>query len=848
MTPSSPLPYGTPLTHTHLPTKPIKVVGIDLGTTNCTVAEIVFDPARAGPVKTVCKPIRQGGLGAGADVMVPSVVALHEGKVFVGRAARDLPRMVPGFTPHLHRNYFRDCKNYMGLRRTFHQAPQGFRHARDIAGELLRFLLEGFGRKGKPDTVVITIPASFQLAQRRDTVLAAEQAMRRRGGRSAKGRASRLEQVRLLDEPLAAFLDFAATNGLACLGEPGQTRNLLVFDFGGGTCDTALYRVTIPEPGHPMQAAPLAVSRYHRLGGTDIDLAIVHEALLPQLCRQNDIQLLDIGYEDIQERLVPVLLPLAERLRIRLCDLEKEAGGTAGRASGQENGDAATEKDPLAAELQESVSCVLMDGRGLRFDRPGLTMAELEKILAPFLDEDVLWPHETEFLTTCSLFAPIGDVLRRAKMTVKGVDGVLLAGGCCRMVQVRRAISRHFPKARLYAPTDPVSLQLAVARGAAYDALFQTLFGRGVVVPVAGDDLFLNTSSGPVKLLERGTNLPFPSPGQQPSNLDCLAVPEDVGSAEVELRLEIADSTGRCLDQRLWRIPESVQPGEPLSLTWHMDANQNMHMQLGLARNPELAFTCTMENPLVNMVNPDLKRERIQELEEQRHGGLLRGKQLRRVLDELIDLHWQLGHLNQALSICKDILDTFGPGYDVLNRMGLIYRQLRSFDRAEKHFRLAQEHLPNGTPLFNLALTLDDQGRTQEALQAAREALQHTQAAPYHVLCAKLAAKTGNMAERKEHLDKAAASLSDVESMNDWELDWGENLASMRGDEEMRENLRKERQRRRENQTEDAPGWLPDWIVRDTDHSGQDAQAALVIRGHLGHSANLEGVDNTFEK
>lgn len=830
---SYPLPYGTPLTHTHLPTKPIRVVGIDLGTTNCTVAEIVFDPARAGPVKTVCKPIRQGGLGAGADVMVPSVVALHEGKIFVGRAARDLPKMVPGFTPHLYRNFFRDCKNYMGLRRSFHQAPQGFRHARDIAGQLLRFLLKGLGGQGKPDAVVITIPASFQLAQRRDTVLAVEQAMRRRGGRQAKGQSSPVEQVRLLDEPLAAFLDFAATNGLACLGEPGQTKNLLVFDFGGGTCDTALYRVTIPEPGHPMQVAPLAVSRYHRLGGTDIDLAIVHEALLPQLCRQNGIERLDIGYEDIQERLVPVLLPPAERLRIRLCELEREAAGKAAMPS-VSVGDDHSGGEVFQVDLNESISCTLMDGRTICLDGPVLSKADLDKILAPFLDEDVIWPRESEFRTTCSLFAPIGDVLRRARMTVAGVDGVLLAGGCCRMVQIRRAISNHFPKARLYAPTDPASIQLAVARGAAYEALFQTLFGRGVVVPVAGDELFLNTTSGPVKLMERGAHLPFPSPELQPSSLDCLAVPENAGSSKVDLRVEIADSSGQCLDRRLWQIPESVQPGEPLRLSYHMDANQNLHMQLRLARAPEPAFTCTMENPLVNMVNSDLKRERIQELEEQRHGGLLRGTQLRRVLDELIDLHWKLGHLNQALSICKDIIDRFGPGYDVLNRMGLIYRQLRFFDRAERYFRLAQEQLPNGVPLFNLALTLDDQGRTQEALQAAKEALQHTQAAPYHVLCAKLAAKTGNTVERKEHLDKASASLSDVECMNDWELDWGESLASMRGDEEMQENLRKERQRRQENQSEDAPGWLPDWVVRDNNHAGQYPQMALEIREHQG--------------
>jgi molecular chaperone DnaK len=246
---------------------PVRVIGIDLGTTNCTVAEITWDPAKGGPPRARCLEIDQEtDEGVYTHVLVPSVVAVRGGERLVGEGAKRLGArpLEHGLEPY--RDIFRETKNHMGIQKTYHRAPEGFRHAREIAGHILEFLYESacLEGSGEPDQVVVTVPASFQASQRRDTLEAARLA----GVEMGPGN--------LLDEPVAAFLHYLAAFGAGWLDLGGGEKTLLVFDFGGGTCDVGLFRLHPHGGGQGLRAAPMAVSRYHRLGGGDIDAAIVH--------------------------------------------------------------------------------------------------------------------------------------------------------------------------------------------------------------------------------------------------------------------------------------------------------------------------------------------------------------------------------------------------------------------------------------------------------------------------------------------------------------------------------------------------------------------------------------------
>lgn len=81
---------------TDLPQEPIRALGIDLGTTNSTVAEVVWDPMDPGSTVARCLEVAQPTMeGRYVHVMVPSMVALYGEKTLVGEGAKRLRAKSP---------------------------------------------------------------------------------------------------------------------------------------------------------------------------------------------------------------------------------------------------------------------------------------------------------------------------------------------------------------------------------------------------------------------------------------------------------------------------------------------------------------------------------------------------------------------------------------------------------------------------------------------------------------------------------------------------------------------------------------------------------------------------------
>lgn len=192
------------------PNQPVRVVGIDLGTTNSAIAEILMHPGSTNLPEVRCLEVEQDTQqGPYTHTLVPSVVALHDEKLFVGQGAKMLRTRLRDSDLEQNRNIFWECKNDIGVRRTYHKARIGFQSAKAIGGHVLKFLMDAaLTENSTPVTsTVVTTPASFQAAQRQDTVEA-----------SALADIEVLEGG-MLDEPIAAFIAYLVAHGKQVFAE-----------------------------------------------------------------------------------------------------------------------------------------------------------------------------------------------------------------------------------------------------------------------------------------------------------------------------------------------------------------------------------------------------------------------------------------------------------------------------------------------------------------------------------------------------------------------------------------------------------------------------------------------------
>lgn len=301
------------------------------------------------------------------------------------------------------------------------------------------------GQPLSAQSVVLTVPASFDEVARELTVEAAEQA-----GLT----------VRLLEEPQAAFYDLIAGERRASiealLGPEKRSARVLVCDVGGGTTDLTLIEARRSDAGE-LELERVAVGRHLLLGGDNIDLA------LAQRCEQkllNGERLDPLRFSRLllacraaKEALLGRGAP--ESAPIRLASLGSSlVGGT------------------LATELTRAeVEALVFDGflpLVARGEPSPKTRAGLLAFGLPYERDPAISRHIVHFLE------------RHAGSAESGVDALLLNGGLFHAERaaerVRDLVSRFCDREVSLLPyPDP---DLSVARGAV--AYSRSLSGRGL--------------------------------------------------------------------------------------------------------------------------------------------------------------------------------------------------------------------------------------------------------------------------------------------------------------------------------------------------------------------------------
>ena len=227
--------------------------GIDLGTTNSAISKM------ENGEPTIIKSITQKDT-------TPSCISFNRrGTVLVGDAAYSKYKVEASrsLSKNSPLNSFVEFKRTMGTDKKY-LVPNIDKEltSEELSAEILKHLKQ-YVQDENVNAAVITVPAAFKNNQIDATRRAAEMAG--------------LSQVEVLQEPVAAAMAY----GLDSKNKDGFW---LVFDFGGGTFDSALLKV---EDGI-MKVTDTEGDNY--LGGKNLDLTIVDEIIIPYLSENYNIE------------------------------------------------------------------------------------------------------------------------------------------------------------------------------------------------------------------------------------------------------------------------------------------------------------------------------------------------------------------------------------------------------------------------------------------------------------------------------------------------------------------------------------------------------------------------------
>lgn len=459
------------------------VVGIDLGTSNCAVAFVEPSQGEGAVVRDLSVPqlVRPGEIAARA--LYPSVVYLPfdgefptgslrlpwgEGPRVTGELARWQGARVPG-------RVISSAKSWLihpGVDRQapilpWGAAPEVTRLSPVAAqAELLGHLKHAWNAAHpeaplQDQDVVLTIPASFDEAARALTLQAARDA------------GFELKRLTLLEEPSAAFYDFTSRHRQALGAALQGIRLVLVVDVGGGTTDFSLVQVAMLPEGPALKR--IAVGDHLLLGGDNMDAALAR--LLEQKLFTDGRRLSGAQWTQalLAARAAKEALlgeSPAEVQRVTLAGGgSKLIGGTLSAELSRAEVEAAVCGGFFPAVEADSVPAAAKRGAVVEL---GL----------PFAHDAAITRHLVAFLKA---HGPVGRAalgLPADSTALPRPDSILLNGGvfnaprlCTALVG---AVSALWPESPAIPLLKHDSLDLAVARGAAYSGLARRKLGQKI--------------------------------------------------------------------------------------------------------------------------------------------------------------------------------------------------------------------------------------------------------------------------------------------------------------------------------------------------------------------------------
>jgi molecular chaperone DnaK (HSP70) len=441
-------------------------VGIDFGTSSTVIstAQLVDGKIKIKPI-----PIKQKDhLGNDTrNPLIPSVISLVDGnKLLVGIHAAD------------HKPYLEYGKN------TWHSFKRNLGKLEEVefpnsvlatnpsvkisnATEALtlffsyikREIFEYLNENGLPNEVEysISIPAGFPSKEKQTLKACLLKA------------GIECEDTPFIEEPNAALINYLFEQNIFV--ENNEPKNILVLDLGAGTVDVSILRAEKVDNGFTSKL--LSVVRLGNIGGNLID-----ELIAESIIKNSGVS------SPLNESQKIELVSLCEKLKIKMCkDIIIDA------ATHFELPTLSNSNDKRSITSTENLNSIGIASISISFK-------EFNSIMLSY------WLGKSD---RQGIKATLDLSTENAASDLSMIDKVIVTGGGGRNPYIKNQVANYFINSELFISDN---IQEQVSRGVALQSFVLNSFGKNIITPILGHDIYLKGINKSFELFENGISIP----------------------------------------------------------------------------------------------------------------------------------------------------------------------------------------------------------------------------------------------------------------------------------------------------------------------------------------------------
>jgi molecular chaperone DnaK (HSP70) len=441
-------------------------IGIDFGTSSTVVstAQLVDGNIKIKPI-----PIKQKDNSGSvtSNPLVPSIISFVNGnRLLVGVHAAD------------HKPYLEYGKNtWHSFKQNLGKLEEIEYHNSDLAlnphfkisnatealtlffSYIKREIFEYLKENGLPNEVEysISIPAGFPSKEKQTL-------------RSCLLNAGiECEDTPFIEEPNAALINYLYEQNIFV--ESNEPKNILVLDLGAGTVDVSILRAEKGDDGFTSKL--LSVVRLGNIGGNLID-ELIADAI---------IQNFNIN-TPLNELHRIELVSLCEKLKVKMC------------------------KDIIVDNATNFILPILSKSDDERTipSTKNLIAIGIKSITLSFSAFNTLmlayWIGSTD---NEGIKDTLDKSLENASLALSKIDKIIVTGGGGRNPYIKNQVANYFKGSELFISDN---IQEQVSRGVALQSFVLNSFGKNIITPILGHDIYLKGLNKSVVLFENGVTIP----------------------------------------------------------------------------------------------------------------------------------------------------------------------------------------------------------------------------------------------------------------------------------------------------------------------------------------------------